>query len=254
MMKRLGIALFALLLLPAPARAQTDLPAPQLVITGTELYRANGTAFRRYRFEVTNRGSYPAALFAAAPWLPRCGNNPNPSRTAVDFFAGGAEDAGAPTGRRVYGLCALAGPGDLASLSFALPSDQLPPASVTIVMVDRQTHTSARSNAVSLSAEALMARAEAMPGAAGARRSASPIWRCSSNSPATSPSSAAGSTATGASASAAGCSSAAPPGGPTRARPCAASATGEVVKEFSWVYEVSGGIAKGHKRQLDKIA
>jgi hypothetical protein len=156
----LRIALFVLLM-PVPALAQPRLPAPQMVITGTEIYTASGQTFRRYRFDVTNKALYPAAMFAASPNLPPCGNNHNSSRTWVDFFEGAS--AGAATGRRIYGFCALGSPANLGQIWFALPHAQMPPASVTIVMTDRQTNTQYRSNAVSLTAEALMARAEALP-------------------------------------------------------------------------------------------
>ena len=156
----LRIALFALLV-PMQAWAQPRLPAPQMVVTGTEIYTVNGTTFRRYRFDVTNKALYPAALFAPSPALPPCGANANSSRTWVDFFEGAS--AGAATGRRLYGFCALGTPANLGQIWFALPYNQMPPASVMIVLMDRQTNTRYRSNAVSLSAEALMARAEALP-------------------------------------------------------------------------------------------
>lgn len=156
----LRIALF-IMLLPMPAWAQPRLPAPQMILTSTEIYTANGNDFRRYKFDVTNKALYPAALFAPAPALPPCGNNHNASRTWLDFYEGGTP--GAATGRRIYGFCALGAPANLGQIWFALPVDQMPPASVTIVMTDRQTNTRYQSNAVSLTAEALMARAEALP-------------------------------------------------------------------------------------------
>jgi hypothetical protein len=156
----LRIVLFVLLL-PAQTWAQPGLPDPQMIITSTELYTASGQTFRRYKFDVTNKALYPAALFAASPGLPPCGNNHNSSRTWVDFFEG--PRAGAATGRRIYGFCALGSPANLGQIWFALPYDQMPPASVVIVMTDRQTNTQYRSNAVSLTAEALMDRAEALP-------------------------------------------------------------------------------------------
>lgn len=149
------IALLVSLLLPAPAPAQSGNPAPQLAITRLEIYAVNGQFFRRYRFDVTNKAQFPAAMFAPAPNLPPCGANTNSSRTWVDFYEGG--------GRRIYGFCALNGPDKLDQIWFALPVDQLPPPSVTIVMSDRATNRTYRSNPVSLTGEALMARAEAFP-------------------------------------------------------------------------------------------
>jgi hypothetical protein len=150
----LRIALFVSLL-PLPAWAQTRLPDPQIVITALESYTVNDQAFRRYRFDVTNKAQYPAAMFAQAPNLPPCGLNTNASRTWVDFFDG--------TGRRLYGFCALNAPSGLGQIWFALPYAQRPPAGVRIVMTDRATNTAYSSNLVSLTGEALMARAEALP-------------------------------------------------------------------------------------------
>jgi hypothetical protein len=157
-----GIAFF-LLLMPLPAWAQTRLPDPQIVITSTETYTINGQDFRRYRFDVTNKALYPAALFAPAPNLPPCGANANSSRTWVDFFEGASASTGTELGRRLYGFCALNSPAALDQIWFALPVAQVPPASVAIVLTDRATNTRYRSNAVSLTAEALMVRAEALP-------------------------------------------------------------------------------------------
>ena len=61
-------------------------PNPILYLTGTEFYTANGQDFVRYRYDVFNKDAYPAAMFAAAPGLPPCGNNTNSSRSWVDFF------------------------------------------------------------------------------------------------------------------------------------------------------------------------
>ena len=46
-----------------------------LYLIATEPYTANGQEFMRYRYDVFNKDQYPAAMFAAAPALPPCGNN-----------------------------------------------------------------------------------------------------------------------------------------------------------------------------------
>ena len=119
-------------------QADTGSPDPVLYLTGLEYYSTGSGNFVRYRYDVLNKASYPAALFQAAPALPPCGNNNNASRTWVDFFD--------KSGNRLYGFCALGSPNDLGSIWFALPEGQVPPSWVYIEMRDRQTNTLYRSN------------------------------------------------------------------------------------------------------------
>jgi len=135
----LSAALLVMVLTPgSTSTAQPALPRPVLVFLGQEFYEVRGQLFTRYRYTVANADAYPSALFAAAPALPPCGANTNASRTWVDIFE--------RSGRRLYGFCALAGPGDLGKLWFALESDLLPPSWIYIEMTDRQTGSKARSN------------------------------------------------------------------------------------------------------------
>lgn len=121
------------------ADASQPLPNPVLYLTGTEVYATQGGSFIRYRYDVLNKDAYPAAMFAAAPGLPPCGNNANSSRTWVDIFDGRSNN-------RLYGFCALGSPGQLANLWFALPEGQVPPSYIYIELNDRQTNTRLRSN------------------------------------------------------------------------------------------------------------
>ena len=114
------------------------LPNPVLYLTSTELYTTGGKNFIRYKYDVLNKDSYPAALFAAAPALPPCGRNNNSSRTWVDFFDS--------RGMRLYGFCALGKPEDLGSIWFALEENVIPPSYVYIELNDRQTNTKYKSN------------------------------------------------------------------------------------------------------------
>lgn len=120
------------------AQAQTP-PNPILYLTGTEHYSTSAGNFVRYRYDVFNKASYPADMFAAAPSLPPCGRNANASRSWVDFFEG-------RTNRRLYGFCALGRPEQMGSIWFALPEGQLPPSYVYIEIHDRQTNARYRSN------------------------------------------------------------------------------------------------------------
>jgi hypothetical protein len=114
------------------------LPNPVLYLMGTESYHANGKDFIRYRYDVLNKGDYPADFFAAAPALPPCGINTKASRTWVDFFDS--------RGKRLYGFCALSKPADLGTIWFALEEGVVPPSYVYIEMNDRQTNTKYKSN------------------------------------------------------------------------------------------------------------
>ncbi len=132
-------ALFLVLLTHGSAStAPPVLPNPVLYMTGTEFYHANGKDFIRYKYDVLNKDSYPADLFAAAPALPPCGANTKSSRTWVDFFDS--------RGKRLYGFCALGKPADLGTIWFALESGVVPPSYVYIEMTDRQTNTKYKSN------------------------------------------------------------------------------------------------------------
>ena len=138
-MIRLKTALFVAAALyaagAAPASAE---PNPILYLTHLEYYTANGQNFVRYNYDVFNKDQYPAAMFAAAPALPPCGNNANSSRSWVDFFTS--------RGQRLYGFCALGSPANLHGIWFALPEGQVPPSYVYIEINDRQTNTKYRSN------------------------------------------------------------------------------------------------------------
>ena len=139
-MTRLTTALFAAAALyaasAAPAGAQ---PNPVLYLTHLEYYTINGQNFVRYNYDVFNKDQYPAAMFAAAPGLPPCGNNANASRSWVDLYEN-------RTNRRLNGFCALGSASNLHGIWFALPEGQIPPSYIYIEINDRQTNTKYRSN------------------------------------------------------------------------------------------------------------
>jgi hypothetical protein len=137
-----SIALFSMSLafaaITGASPAQAVPPKPILYMTGAEYYTAGGKNWVRHRYDVFNKDQYPAAMFAAAPALPPCGLNANSSRTWVDFFDS--------RGKRLYGFCALGSPQNLGSIWFATEEGTVPPSYVYIVMTDRQTNTSYKSN------------------------------------------------------------------------------------------------------------
>ena len=114
------------------------LPNPILYLTGTEPYQTGGKNFIRYKYDVDNKASYPADLFAAAPALPPCGANTKSSRTWVDIFDS--------RGKRLYGFCALKSPSELNQIWFGLEEGAVPPSYIYIEMKDRQTNTTYKSN------------------------------------------------------------------------------------------------------------
>ena len=126
----------AALAFAAPVAAA--LPNPILYLTAVEHYSTGSGNFVRYRYDVFNKADYPADMFAPAPNLPPCGKNTKSSRTWVDFFDS--------RGKRLYGFCALGSPQDLGSIWFATAEGVVPPSYVYIVMTDRQTSTSYKSN------------------------------------------------------------------------------------------------------------
>jgi hypothetical protein len=114
------------------------LPNPVLYLMGTEAYQAGGKNYIRYKYDVDNKASYPADLFAAAPALPPCGANTKSSRTWVDIFDS--------RGKRLYGFCALKSPSELNQIWFGLEEGVVPPSYIYIEMNDRQTNTKYKSN------------------------------------------------------------------------------------------------------------
>ena len=141
-MRKNILSVLAALLISASASgfalAQGTLPNPVLVFEKQTEVTAAGKKTIRYSYFVFNADAYPAALFAASPNLPPCGSNAKASRTWVDIYD--------QRGKRLYGFCALAKPGELNGIWFALDASELPPSWVYIEMNDRQTNTKYRSN------------------------------------------------------------------------------------------------------------
>lgn len=118
----------------------TELPAPQLELTGTENYTVGDVEYTRYKLNVTNRASFPSDLFDSAPHLPACGLNTSSARTWVDIYNNDNE--------RLYGFCALESPDNLGSIWFSVPKTQRPPQSAYIVLHDRECDVKYTSNSV----------------------------------------------------------------------------------------------------------
>ena len=117
---------------------QAEPPNPILNFTGLETYQAGGKTWVRHRYDVANKALYPAEMFAAAPDLPPCGTNTRASRSWVDFFDS--------RGNRLYGFCALDDPMALDKIWFATEQGAIPPSYVYIVIRDRRTNVTYRSN------------------------------------------------------------------------------------------------------------
>jgi hypothetical protein len=132
------LCLLFVTLVTKSSAAPPPVPNPVLYLMVQEVYEIGGKSFTRYKYDVLNKESFPAAMFAAAPSLPPCGRNTNSSRTWIDFYDS--------RGKRLYGFCALSKPDDLTGIYFSLESDVIPPSYVYIEMTDRQTNTKYKSN------------------------------------------------------------------------------------------------------------
>lgn len=132
------LGLLAFVFLTVGRTSNGQVPNPILYMTRTEYVTINGKNFARYYYDVANKESFPASLFAAAPALPPCGANTNASRTWIDVYD--------QRGKRLNGFCALGSPQDLANLWFALEIDVVPPSWVYVEFTDRQTNTKYKSN------------------------------------------------------------------------------------------------------------
>ena len=134
----LFLILFAGMMANQRVASAPPLPNPVLYLRGTAPFEQGGKQFRRYHFDVLNKEQYPVLLFAAAPELPPCGENTKSSRTWIDFYD--------ERGKRLYGFCAIAKPGDLNNIWFDLEEGVIPPSWVYIEFTDRQTSTKYKSN------------------------------------------------------------------------------------------------------------
>jgi len=121
----------------------TAIAAPILAYRHSEQYSVNAVMWDRYSLTVTNRASYPASMFSAAPDLPPCGLNANSSQSWVDIYDG-------TTHARIYGFCALSAPDQLNDIWFAVPRWTQPPSSVYITITDRRAGVVYTSNTISL--------------------------------------------------------------------------------------------------------
>ena len=111
-------------------------PKPRLVLdSATAFFGSN------YDLSVANWAKFPDELFAASPSLPPCGLNTSASRSWVDVIDS--------NGAVLNSFCAFGSAADLAGVWVYAP--QLP-ISVHIVISDRLTNTTYKSNAVRIPA------------------------------------------------------------------------------------------------------
>ena len=122
---------FILLLVPQLIAAQqVQTPNPIAVFMGSEYLTNSGIQMTRYRFDVFNKDSFSADLFAASPTLPPCGRNTNASRTWVDLYDQNGK------------------PDDLNGIWFSMDSNTIPPSWIYVELTDRLTNTKYKSNLV----------------------------------------------------------------------------------------------------------
>ena len=125
-----------------------DLVPPELEVTGSEDYEANGEQWTRYLLAVMNWADFPDVLFQPAPDLPPCGQNPNAARSWVRIYAA--------SGHYIYGFCAMDSASDLQHIWFAVRREEVPPEQVYIEIWDRRCDIAYTSNLASTSVVPVM--------------------------------------------------------------------------------------------------
>ena len=115
-------------------------PNPVVILLSPAFFEQGGKQFTRYNLMVTNFVEYPNELFAPSPNLPPCGENKKAARTWVEITE--------QSGKRIYGFCALATHDDLTKLWFALETDIVPPSYIYVILNDRLTNKTYKSNLV----------------------------------------------------------------------------------------------------------
>jgi hypothetical protein len=115
--------------------------APQLALLGAEDKTINGKPFTWISFTIGNWNKFSADLFKPAPSLPPCGKNSNSARTWLAIY-------NADSNNYIYGYCALEAPDGLKDFGYAIAQSQAPPMHVYVVLTDRQTNTTYKSNCI----------------------------------------------------------------------------------------------------------
>jgi hypothetical protein len=113
-------------------------PKPKLVLDSATAFFGNN-----YDLSVTNWAKFPEEMFVAAPSLPACGLNTSASRSYVDVFDS--------NGTLLNSFCSMYGAASLEGIWVYAP--QLP-VTVHIVIWDRLTNTTYKSNGVKIPARA----------------------------------------------------------------------------------------------------
>lgn len=146
--KKASVFLFTLVLLmqatqavlAVPQEARPKLPNPVAFLVSQDIFQQDGKQWTRYNLSIDNYQAYPNTLFAPSPNLPPCGKNTNSARTWVEIMD--------QSGKRLYGFCAVGSNSDLTKLWFALESNVIPPSWVYVILNDRLTNTTYKSNLI----------------------------------------------------------------------------------------------------------
>lgn len=107
----------------------SQLPTPQLVATGSEVFNSD---LIQYNLRISNWNDFPDQMFETSPDLPPCGLNTHSSRTWVDIYT--------VAGGYLGGFCAFGQASDLTKLWFTLPNGQNPPM-VQVRLYDRRCNS-----------------------------------------------------------------------------------------------------------------
>ena len=138
---KLARLVVAILAISGVALAQ-QMPKPQIRLIGVTDIINNGYAMKMYEVEVVNRQEISDEFFQLSPALPRCGRNPNASRTWINIYG----DKGAA----IYGWCAIATSAELGSLKFLMAETAPQPKRIFIDLVDRAEDRVIRSNKIAI--------------------------------------------------------------------------------------------------------
>jgi hypothetical protein len=114
---------------------------PELALLGAEDKTINGKPFTWVTFTIVNWNKFSPDLFKPAPNLPPCGKNSKAARTWLSIY-------NADNNNYIYGYCALESPTGLKDFGYAIPESQTPPRRVYVVLSDRQTNTTYKSNCI----------------------------------------------------------------------------------------------------------
>lgn len=128
---------------PAPQKEfAPGLPSPELIVLGGEEMQLGSTRMNRYPLQIKNWSALPEELFAAAKDLPPCGMGAYATRAELTIWS--------ENGQRLVTYCDLPRPEVLERIWLILPANETPPERIFVLLKDRRSGETIRSNIVAL--------------------------------------------------------------------------------------------------------